>query len=318
MIHRHSCAFVRETTDSSLWLCIQLAKLSTIRKPVYLTKLLSHLPVLYPQLYPSISDSSSSVSSKETINQVERMIEESESAQGSTADNHQNGTANSAINSENGLKQEEDNSVDEMDSDDNLGSELSFLYSCLSMHPIPESVVASISASIPSFVQSQPFPHQILALSWMLSREGLHHDSSSPSNPSLHPLFSSWPPDPTLYVSPWTAVFTREFIPNETVRKGGVLCDTMGLGKTFEMILLILMHPRDSQPIVKKEVALGNERKEIMSESDSIRWSAPNNQRKRARKLRDEEFSMDNEDSWDAKRGKYEEYSIDNDEQGIC
>lgn len=307
---------MRDTSDSSLWLCILLARLSTIRKPVYLTKLLSYLPALYPQLYPSISDSASSVSSKVELNQVENLIEGSESAQSGTAAN-QNDATNSVTNTEEGLKQEEDNFVDEMDSDDNLGSELSFLYSCLSMHFIPESVVDLVSASIPSFVQSQPFPHQILALSWMLNREGSLPDPSSPSSPTLHPLFSIWPPDSTLFISPWTAVFTREFIPNVVVRKGGVLCDTMGLGKTFEVILLILMHPRDSQSLTKKEGTVDNEIREIKSEYKPILLHARRSQRKRAKGRGDEDFSIDNEVFGPAKRVKYEQYDKESDEKGI-
>lgn len=307
---------MRDASDSSLWLCILLTKLSAIHKPAYLTKLLSYLPALYPQLYPSVSDSASSVSSKVNINQVESIIEGSESAKSSTAAD-QNDTTNSAIDTEEGLKQEEDSSVDEMDSDDNLGSELSFLYSCLSMHSIPDSTVALVSASIPSFVQSEPFPHQILALSWMLNREGSLSDSSSPSSPTLHPLFSIWPPDSTLFISPWTAVFTRNFIPNVVVRKGGVLCDTMGLGKTFEMILLILMHPRDSQPLMRKEGTVDNENREIKSEYEPMRLCVRRSQRKRAKERRDEDFSMDSEVLEPAKRAKYEQYDIENDEKGI-
>ena len=308
---------MRDTSDSSLWLCILLAKLSTIRKPLYLTKLLSYLPALYPQLYPSISaDSASSVSSKVEINQVESMIEGSESAQSSTAAD-QNDTANSVIDTEEGVKQEEDNSVDEMDSDDNLGSELSFLYSCLSMHSIPDSAVALVYASIPSFVHSQPFPHQILALSWMLNREGSLPDSFSPSSPTLHPLFSVWPPDPTLFISPWTAVFTREFIPNVVIRKGGVLCDTMGLGKTFEMILLILMHPRDSQPLLKKEGTVDSGIRELQSEYEPMHLCVRRSQRKRAKEHQDEDFSMDSEVSGPMKRAKYGQYDMGNDIKGI-
>ena len=306
-IFRKCCAFMRDTTDSSLWLCIQFEKLTTIRKPHYLTKLLSFLPVLYPQLYPTASGASSP-SSKEEVKMVQGIIEDSGSIQASGTE-EQSKTTNTFADSETTSAPVENDSVDEMDSDDNLGSELSFLYSCLSMHPIAESISSSVSSSIPSFVLSQPFPHQILALSWMMQREGCLNDLSPPPKPALHPLFSVWPPDPTLYVSPWTAVFTREFIPDEVIRKGGVLCDTMGLGKTFEMILLILMHPRDMKPIVKTEIGTVDENigmPQIKLEAKPARVQPRRNQRGRKRAERDELFVLEDEHPSKEKRLKQE------------
>ena len=137
--------------------------------------------------------------------------------------------------------------MDDNDNDENIGSELAFLYSCLHMRPL-STVVA-----MPSFLRSNPFPHQISAVTWMLNREGVkisdieenHFDSLRSLS---HPLFVPWPADPTVYFCMYNLMFSQNFIPYEIPRKGGVLCDTMGLGKTFELILLIILHPRYHAP----------------------------------------------------------------------
>lgn len=133
--------------------------------------------------------------------------------------------------------------MDDNDNDENIGSELAFLYSCLHMRPL------STMAAMPSFLRSNPFPHQISAVTWMLNREGVkisdveEHHFDALRNLS-HPLFVPWPADPSVYFCMYNLVFSQVFIPYEIPRKGGVLCDTMGLGKTFELILLIILHPR--------------------------------------------------------------------------
>ena len=243
------------------------------------------------------------------------MIKDTESVDNSPKDcpndaTNANNNNNNNNNIEEGPESSVNNLIDEMDSDDNLGSELSFLYSCLSMRPVPESVSLLVSSSIPSFVHSQPFPHQIFALCWMMEREGCFHSHPSTEKPTLHPLFSSWPPDPSTYIAPWTEVFSREFIPNEVIWKGGVLCDTMGLGKTFEMILLILMHPREGSSIpVKKELSLADKEEKsqtIETKAEPVNVVMPKTQKRRKGELEDEDYISEDLRLRNGKRVKYE------------
>jgi singapore isolate B (sub-type 7) whole genome shotgun sequence assembly, scaffold_10 len=131
----------------------------------------------------------------------------------------------------------------ELDEDETFGSDISFLYSCLSTHPLNASV------NFPSIVASSPYPHQQQAITWMCSREGVAVCAEEESryaqlHQSLHPLFCVWPCQPNTYFSFSTHLISKEYPHNESTRRGGVLCDTMGLGKTYEVLMLTLLHPR--------------------------------------------------------------------------
>lgn len=130
----------------------------------------------------------------------------------------------------------------EEDEEESFGSDITFLYSCLSMHSLQSSI------TIPSSIQSRPFPHQQACISWMCSREGMQVDPDEEkryqtSANTLHSLFVPWPTQEGLFYSPITHAMMTERVSGEIPRRGGVLCDPMGLGKTFEILMLILSHP---------------------------------------------------------------------------
>lgn len=139
-----------------------------------------------------------------------------------------------------------------MDEDESFGSDVSFLYSCLQMH------VFDVTLPFPDRIESEPYPHQKLAVSWMCSREGVVVSEAEEQrirsrSQSLHPIFTAWPPQPSACVCLPCRILSLTTVPNTIFRQGGVLCDTMGIGKTFEILALILMHPRPESKIEDSE-----------------------------------------------------------------
>lgn len=143
--------------------------------------------------------------------------------------------------------------------EDAFGSDISFLYSCLRMHPLNGQF------ELPSFIKTTPYPHQHLALCWMLSREGRavsqeEEDRIAKSSSAIHPLFVHLHDNPKYFFAPRTFFMTDVPMTNLVQRQGGVLCDMMGLGKTFEMLALILLHPREEgERALKGEEVKGEE-----------------------------------------------------------
>ena len=122
------------------------------------------------------------------------------------------------------------------------GADVTFLYSCLSMH------IFNTFITIPSQIRTIPYPHQHACVSWMCSREGMSIDLIEEQRyeileRSLHPLFLEWPDRPGTFYSPVTHQVFNERVSAMVPRQGGILCDTMGFGKTFEIIMLIMAHP---------------------------------------------------------------------------
>lgn len=156
--------------------------------------------------------------------------------------------------------------------EDAFGSDISFLYSCLRMHPLNGQF------ELPSFIKTAPYPHQHLALCWMLSREGRavsqeEEDRIAKSSSAIHPLFVHLHDNSKYFFAPRTFFMTDVPMTNLVQRQGGVLCDMMGLGKTFEMLALILLHPREgSEKALKREEVKGEELKgeEVKGEEGSM------------------------------------------------
>ena len=157
----------------------------------------------------------------------------------------------------------------EKDKDDDFGTDVSYMYSCLNRHPLKQNV------SLNPIISTSPYPHQIQAISWMCSQEGQFVDKEDEerienSKKQLHPLFIQWPGDPSYYYSPYTRYFTQEFQETIIHRNGGVICDTMGLGKTYEMLSLILTH--QPSPIEYEKVSVKREYNEQVIEK--IDWES--------------------------------------------
>lgn len=151
--------------------------------------------------------------------------------------------------------------------EDAFGSDISFLYSCLRMHPLNGQF------ELPSFIKTTPYPHQHLALCWMLSREGRavsqeEEDRIAKSSSAIHPLFVHLHDNSKYFFAPRTFFMTDVPMTNLVQRQGGVLCDMMGLGKTFEMLALILLHPREEGDRALKGEALKGE--EVKGEEGSM------------------------------------------------
>ena len=64
----------------------------------------------------------------------------------------------------------------------------------------------------------------------------------------MHPLFVHPNDNPNFFFAPYTFYMTITPMLNVIQRNGGVLCDMMGLGKTYEMLTLIALHPRGMTP----------------------------------------------------------------------
>ena len=151
--------------------------------------------------------------------------------------------------------------------DDSFGTVVSQLYSCLGQHPLKNNITIS------PLMSTTPFPHQIQAISWMCFQEGMIVDQEEEvrcqqRKNELHELFIPWPGDNTYYYSPYTQFFTKQFFGNILHRNGGVICDGMGLGKTYEIISLFLLHPRCVMEYERKSIKRESNRGAI----DGIDW----------------------------------------------
>lgn len=110
-------------------------------------------------------------------------------------------------------------------------------------------------------LQATLFPYQKRSLCWLLAREGMrwsHQDSrlcpgtgegSSPSMGSFRPVRDA--EGQQVFVSDLFQTVTRDvslYREADSAVRGGILAEEMGLGKTLEILGLILLNPRPSLP----------------------------------------------------------------------
>ncbi|KAB5563297.1 SNF2 family N-terminal domain-containing protein [Coniochaeta sp. 2T2.1] len=114
------------------------------------------------------------------------------------------------------------------------------------------------SAHVPQ-LSSQLYPFQRKSVQWLLNREGVQWSRTTdsegvilepyradPSNDpiSFHPAKDA--DDNGFTISPLFGVVTTDTSPFQPI-KGGILAEEMGLGKTLEIISLILLHRRSAE-----------------------------------------------------------------------
>jgi len=136
----------------------------------------------------------------------------------------------------------------------------------------PDSSPETADLQVPHLT-SELYPFQRRAVQWLLGREGVRWTSNAvgdapgvvPLSPTIETMpahfIKTWDTDGTpCFISDLLGVVTKDFLPfteQEAGHKGGILAEEMGLGKTLEIISLILLHRRPEQPPVIYDSYLG-------------------------------------------------------------
>jgi E3 ubiquitin-protein ligase SHPRH len=141
--------------------------------------------------------------------------------------------------------------------------------------PDKDAQDAEISSMEIPKLQAKLYPFQRRAVQWLLQREGVHWCQSSQEHEAgiqpYNPPASSEPPISVapvkdadgniIHMSPLLGAATRDTTLFQSLQdlRGGILAEEMGLGKTLEMIALILLHRRPESPIMTFDYFLGRE-----------------------------------------------------------
>ncbi|KAH6840888.1 SNF2 family N-terminal domain-containing protein [Chaetomium sp. MPI-CAGE-AT-0009] len=132
--------------------------------------------------------------------------------------------------------------------------------------PSKDELDEEVSAMEITGLEAVLYPFQRRAVQWLLRREGVHWHRDDPSKQTgIQPYVSPTSPalpisfaqakdadGSTIYISALLGAATRDtslFRPFQDLR-GGILAEEMGLGKTLEMIALILLHQRPEGPVM--------------------------------------------------------------------
>ncbi|KAK4193011.1 putative ATP-dependent helicase IRC20 [Podospora australis] len=150
--------------------------------------------------------------------------------------------------------------------------------------PDKHSFDAEVTALEVPQLETKLYPFQRRAVQWLLRREGVQWQQELsdgegkvvPYTPStaLDGTSGTFRPvkdldGNTIHLSPVLHTFTRSpaLISSIEFVRGGILAEEMGLGKTLEVISLILLHPRPESPLLVFDYSLG---REILSTSATL------------------------------------------------
>lgn len=116
-----------------------------------------------------------------------------------------------------------------------------------------------------SGLESSLFPYQKRTVQWLLRREGVRWSDASKGIESRTTSDDDQDVNTfrkltdisgnEFYLSHLFHAVTRDVTPFRETQasiKGGILCEEMGLGKTLEILALIILHPRPSPPVLTK------------------------------------------------------------------
>jgi E3 ubiquitin-protein ligase SHPRH len=125
---------------------------------------------------------------------------------------------------------------------------IAYFYSIL--QSAPGLLPAVDDAMQPDLLNPTLLPFQRRSVGWLLHREGMNVTRRGEIEPNPHlGEFSFWTPasggNHTWHYNPLSGVLISHPPEESPVALGGILAEEPGLGKTLEMISLILLHPPD-------------------------------------------------------------------------